>query len=317
MKLATIQSAGRRSIVLCTSAGAITLHELAKVQDELKAAAEAEDMLDLLRGGQWDVLRRWYHRGGRQQLADIPCIPQDQLHYMMPYAKPGKVIGIGMNYVNKAIELAGRPEEEPVIFLKPDTTLIGWNEAIRLPEAAGLITAEAELALIMGETCRYVSEAEALTKVAGYTTALDMTARDIFLRNPRYMQRAKSFDTFCSFGPVVYSLDELMLSDELRMNEEAAGSSEVIATDEHVADKLAQLEVATLHNGEIIHRNSVANMIYSPAQIIAFVSSFMTLHAGDVILTGTPGSVALRAGDDVGGKLTGMESISHPVIMES
>src|SRR3712207_5602116 len=138
--------------------------------------------------------------------------------------------------------------------MRPDTTIIGPGEEVVLPAQSERVTAEAELAVIIGREAKNVPEEDAPSVVAGFTTVLDMTAEDILRRNPRYLTRSKSFDTFFSFGP------ELVTPDE-------------------IAD-LDVLEVSTVLNGEVQRTNVVSNMVFSPWWLVAFHSRVMTLQIG-------------------------------------
>ncbi len=171
--------------------------------------------------------------------------------------------------------------------MKPDTTIIGPGEEILLPEQSERVTGEAELGLIIGREAKNASEEEAPSVVAGLTTVVDMTAEDILQRNPRYLTRAKSFDTFFSFGPQLVTLDEVR--------------------------EIGNLEVATVLNGEVWRRNVVSNMTFSPWFLVSFHSKVMTLLPGDIILTGTPGAVEIRDGDVVSCRINGFEPLSNPV----
>ncbi|GGO03622.1 fumarylacetoacetate hydrolase family protein [Saccharibacillus kuerlensis] len=256
--------------------------------NEKKGMNWETDILTLLQSGRMDALREWYYGKGAEILDSLPILPDDEVRYGALYRRPGKIIGIGMNYLEKAIELSGRPPgEEPVIFLKPDTSLIGPEDSIILPDGAGQIAAEAELAIVIGRTCRRVAEEEAIGAVAGYTTSLDMTAKDIHARNSRFLQRAKSFDTFLSLGASLSTPDEYA--------------------------NLSELAVETVLNGEVMHRNTVSQMIFSPTFLISFLSHIMTLNPGDVILTGTPGSVYIKPGDQVECRIEGMKTLTNLV----
>lgn len=283
MKLVTIGDNGREQAALWTDRGIIPLTSM----NEKFGTNWDTDLLTLLQTNQFTALRSWYgHEHG--QLASLPSLPVSDVSFRALYRRPGKIIGVGMNYWDKAIELSGRPpEDEPVIFLKPASSLIGSGETIRLPDAAGQVTAEAELAIVIGQTCKAVREDQALSFIAGYTTSLDMTAKEIHARNPRFMQRAKSFDTFLSLG------------------------SSLATPDEYV--NLNKLEIQTLHNGHVAHRNTVDRMIFSPAYLISFLSNVMTLHPGDVILTGTPGSVTIQSGDVVSCQIDGLRKLDNRV----
>ena len=194
-----------------------------------------------------------------------------------------------MNYVEHAGDLEEiAPSEEPASFMRPDTTIVGSSEEIRLPEQAERVTGEAELGLIIGREARNLSEEKAPSVVAGLTTILDMTAEDILRKNPRYLTRAKSFDTFFSFGPQLVTPDEV--------------------------GELRNLTVATVLNGEARRENLVSNMTFSPWFLVSFHSKVMTLLPGDVISTGTPGAVEIRDGDVLSCHIDGFEPLSNPVV---
>jgi 2-keto-4-pentenoate hydratase/2-oxohepta-3-ene-1,7-dioic acid hydratase in catechol pathway len=193
-----------------------------------------------------------------------------------------------MNYVEDAKELVNIPADaEPVGFLKPDTSLIGPGDAIMLPVQSELVTAEAELAIIIGKKCKNISEAEAPSAVAGFTTTLDITAADIHAKNQRFLTRSKSFDTFFGFGSHLLTVDE-------------------------IPDVLS-LTVQTCLNGEVIHQNIISNMRFRPWYAVSFHSQVMTLLPGDIILTGTPGPVVIRNGDRVECRINGFEPIMNIV----
>lgn len=283
MKLLTIEDKGREQVAFWTDRG---ITPLAWLNEQFGTSWDT-DLFTLLQNNQLTVLRSWYSNE-HEQLTSLPSLPASDVSYRALYRRPGKIIGVGMNYWDKAIELSGRPpEDEPVIFLKPDSSLIGSGETIRLPDSAGQVTAEAELAIVIGQTCKAIREDQAMSFIAGYTTSLDMTAKEIHARNPRFMQRAKSFDTFLSLGSSLSTPDEY--------------------------DNLNELEIQTIHNGDVTHRNTVDHMIFSPAYLISFLSNVMTLHPGDVILTGTPGSVTIQPGDSVGCQIEGLRKLDNRV----
>jgi 2-keto-4-pentenoate hydratase/2-oxohepta-3-ene-1,7-dioic acid hydratase in catechol pathway len=211
------------------------------------------------------------------------------LAYAPLYRRPRKIWGIGLNYVEHAGDLdETAPAEEPASFMRPDTTIIGPGEEIRLPEQSQRVTAEAELAVVIGREAKDIAEEEVPSVVAGFTTVLDMTAEDILRKNPRYLTRAKSFDTFFSFGP------ELVTTDEV--------------------DDVGALEVSTVLNGEVRRANSVSNMTFSPWSLVSFHSRVMRLLPGDVISTGTPGAVVIREGDVAECRISGFKPLANPVV---
>ncbi|QIN81930.1 fumarylacetoacetate hydrolase [Rubrobacter tropicus] len=248
------------------------------------------DLFSLIESGRLGGLRRRWDGLSERELEDLAgrTIPAGDLSYAPPYRRPRKIWGIGLNYAEHAGDLDEvSPSEEPASFMRPDTTIIGPGDAILLPEQSQRVTAEAELAVVIGREARNITEGEAPAFVAGFTTVLDMTAEDILRKNPRYLTRAKSFDTFFSFGP------ELVTPDEI--------------------DDIGALEVATVLNGEVLRRNTVSNMTFSPWWLVSFHSRIMRLLPGDVISTGTPGAVVVREGDVAECRITGFKPLANPV----
>ncbi len=133
--------------------------------------------------------------------------------------------------------------------------------------------AEGELGVVIGKRCRFLSAEDAPSAIFGYTTTLDLTALDVLAKNPRYLTRAKSIDTFFSFGPVLITADEV--------------------------GELASLEVVTEHNGQVGSSDFVRNMRHTPYELVRFHSQFMTLYPGDLISTGCPKGARIKAGDKV------------------
>jgi 2-keto-4-pentenoate hydratase/2-oxohepta-3-ene-1,7-dioic acid hydratase in catechol pathway len=284
MKLSTLNIDGRELAAICTENRYIAIESL----NASLGTSWPIEMLELIASGALQSLREWYNSGGREQLAGVPSIYADRAVLAPLYRNPGKIWGIGMNYVQDAAELEQKAEdEEPVGFMKPATTLIGPGQSIVLPEHAGTITAEAELAIVIEKTCRNVTEEEAPEMVAGITTALDMTAFDIHGRNPRFLARAKSYDTFLSIGSQLLTLEDI--------------------------PDILDVTVTTGLNGEKLHTNRIFNMKFRPWYTVAFHSAFMTLHPGDIIITGTPGAVVIRDGDVAVCYIDGLEPLVNPV----
>ncbi|MFV2015346.1 MAG: fumarylacetoacetate hydrolase family protein, partial [Candidatus Heimdallarchaeota archaeon] len=163
------------------------------------------------------------------------------------------------------------PSEYPVGFLKPDTTIIGHRQIIRIPQLSERTTGEAELGIIIGKECKDIDQTNWLDYVAGFTTIIDSTAEDILKKNTRYLGLSKSFDTFFSFGPHIMTPEEL--SD------------------------FSAIRVTTVLNNKIVGRNTVENMRFSLDFLVAFYSRVMTLVPGDIISTGTPKAGVLAHGD--------------------
>jgi 2-keto-4-pentenoate hydratase/2-oxohepta-3-ene-1,7-dioic acid hydratase in catechol pathway len=283
VRLTSLRMDGAEPAALVRPSGAVLLTAV----NEALGTTWAGTVQELLELGQVEQLRDWVG-GAPSGLLDELAIPQDQLAYAPLYRRPRKIWGIGLNYVEHAADLSEKaPSTEPASFLKPDTAIIGPGDAIRIPPQSQRTTAEGELGVIIGRECKDVDEADAPGVVAGFTTIIDMTAEDILEKNPRYLTRSKSFDTFFSFGPELVTVDE-------------------------VADVDA-LEVSTLHNGSLHRRNVVSNMTFRPWWLVAFHSRVMTLLPGDIISTGTPGAVHIRSGDVAGCEITGFRPLSNPV----
>lgn len=209
--------------------------------------------------------------------ADAPArrIPAAALTFGPPLAEFGTLWGIGLNYAEHAGDLDEERPDEPASFMKPATALTGPGGPIRLPptEQSERVTAEAELAVVMGRECRSVEKSGVQDVVAGFLPVIDVTAEDVLQRNPRFLTRAKSYDTFLVAGPA-------------------------IAVPEGPWD-LSALRVATEVNGEVRAENVVRNMLFPPAEIVSFHSEVMTLEPGDLFSTGTPGAAPIEPGDDV------------------
>jgi 2-keto-4-pentenoate hydratase/2-oxohepta-3-ene-1,7-dioic acid hydratase in catechol pathway len=268
----------------CREEAAIVLPDgVTPVREIYGFSEEDANLLSLLKSGRFYDLKEAYHRG--EMRGEIISRPS----HAPLYRNPRKIWGIGLNYVEHAGDLSEKaPSDEPASFMRPDTTIVGPSDEIVLPPQSERVTAEGELALVIGREAKDVSEEEAPNFVAGFTTVLDMTAEDILRRNPRYLTRAKSFDTFFSFGP------ELVTPDEI--------------------ENIDALEVATVLNGEIQRSNTVSNMTFSPWWLVSFHSRIMTLLPGDVISTGTPGAVVIHDGDIAGCRISGFEPLSNPVV---
>jgi 2-keto-4-pentenoate hydratase/2-oxohepta-3-ene-1,7-dioic acid hydratase in catechol pathway len=287
MRLATVRLEGVETAAVALENGAVPVIEI----NDALGTEWPTDLLLLIAGDHLVDLRlRWdaLSAGEMEEISRL-AIPASGVEYAPPYRRPRKIWGIGLNYAEHAGDLSETaPADEPASFMRPDTTIVGPGDEVVLPTQSERVTAEAELALIIGRTAKNVPEEDAPSVVAGFTTVLDMTAEDILRRNPRYLTRAKSFDTFFSFGP------ELVTPDE-------------------IAD-LESLKVSTVLNGEVRRTNTVSNMMFSPWWLVSFHSRIMTLLPGDVISTGTPGAVVVREGDVAECHITGFEPLSNPVV---
>ena len=202
-------------------------------------------------------------------------VPEADIAFGAPLERFGKLWGIGLNYEEHAGDLDEERPEEPASFMKPPSVLAGPGGPIRLPpvEQSERVTAEAELAVVMGRTCRNVAEEEFDDVIAGFLPVIDMTAEDVLQRNPRFLTRAKSYDTFLVTG-------------------------HALAVPEEPVD-LTSLSVQTVINGKVTAENDIRNMLFPPEAIVSFHSKVMTLEPGDLFSTGTPGAEPIEPGDSV------------------
>lgn len=211
-------------------------------------------------------------------------IPMHMVKLMAPIV-PGKIVCVGRNYAEHAREQGFEPPEIPILFLKPPSSVIGPEELILLPPQSQQVEHEGELAVVIQKRGRWISSENALSYVLGYTVANDVTARDLQRRDGQWT-RGKGFDTFCPIGPW-------------------------IETDLNPADVLVQTRI----NGEMRQLASTREMIFPVEQLIAFISSVMTLEPGDVILTGTPAGIGpLQDGDKVEVSVEGIGSLINGVM---
>jgi len=207
----------------------------------------------------------------------------------LPYAVPPKIWCIGLNYKSHAEDIDAVQPEEPGSFMKPASCMLQPGGKIFLPppEISDDVDAEGELGVIIGKTCRFVPVEHARDVIYGFTTTLDLTALDVLRKNPRYLTRAKSIDTFFSFGPVIVTADEV--------------------TD------LDGLEVITEHNGAVHSRDFVRNMKHGPLGLVSFHSGYFTLQPGDVISTGCPKGARIKPGDTVRARIDSVGTLSATV----
>jgi 2-keto-4-pentenoate hydratase/2-oxohepta-3-ene-1,7-dioic acid hydratase in catechol pathway len=207
---------------------------------------------------------------------------------LLPPCEPSKMIGVEKNYATHAAEMAGITGDgslpsEPLLFLKPSSSLLPDGGQIVYPQLSQRVDYEGELAVVVGQPCRNVSWQDASLAIFGYTIANDVTARDLQVTD-RQWTRAKGFDTFCPLGPQIVT----QLPNE------------------------AQLE--TRLNGQIVQSAALDQMVFSPAHLIAYISQFMTLWPGDVILTGPSGVGPLQVGDEVRVTISGIGTLTNGVV---
>ncbi|MCY4187025.1 MAG: fumarylacetoacetate hydrolase family protein [Bryobacterales bacterium] len=282
MRLCTFEFAGTTEAGILKDGGIVPISQL----NAKRGAKFPRSLLDLIREDTAPALQAL----ARGLEAEIPL---QEARLRIPYANPGKVWCIGLNYRSHAEDLREIQPEEPGSFMKPSSSFFEPGGAIELPpeELTSDVDAEGELALVFGKRCRDVPLEEVPNVIFGYTTALDMTALDILARNTRYLQRSKSFDTFFSFGPVIVTADE-------------------------VAD-LNSLVVQTMYNSELFSQDSVSNMKHRPFNLAAFHSRVMTFEPGDILSTGCPKGARIAPGDTVEARIEGVGSLRASVTRRS
>jgi len=234
-----------------------------------------EELLALIESGSIEELK--------QACAAVQAeLPLSEVRLRLPYENPPKIWCIGLNYYSHAQDIKAVQPEEPGSFMKPTSTLFEPDGTIELPpeDMSREVDAEGELGLIFGKRCRDVPLEAVPEVLLGYTTTLDMTALDILARNPRYLQRSKSFDTFFSFGPVIVTADEI--------------------------DDVSALEVVTLHNGKEFSRDFVRNMRHLPFKLAAFHTAVMTFEPGAILSTGCPKGARIQPADRVEARIEGV-----------
>jgi 2-keto-4-pentenoate hydratase/2-oxohepta-3-ene-1,7-dioic acid hydratase in catechol pathway len=277
MKIVRFRHGGTLHAGLLTDRGAVPIQAI-NARMGLKAP---NDVLELIREGV-DSLR--------EVPADIETLPVSEIMPVLPYDVPPKIWLVGLNYRSHAEDIGAVQPEEPGSFMKPASCMFQPEGTIELPppEISSDIDAEGELALIIGKRCRFVPAEHVRDVIFGYTVTLDLTALDVLRKNPRYLTRSKSIDTFFSFGPVIVTADEIADVDAL--------------------------EVITEHNGQIWSRDHVRNMRTSPFELVRFHSDFMTLEPGDILSTGCPKGARIKAGDSVRGRIQEVGTIGAHVV---
>ncbi len=197
---------------------------------------------------------------------------------------PTKIVAVGLNYRDHAAELGMKIPEEPLIFLKPSTCVIGPRDKIIIPSMSKRVDHEAELGIVIGKKAKNISDKEAMDVIMGFTCLNDVTARDLQYKDVQFT-RAKSFDTFCPIGPsIVKGIDP------------------------------SSLDITCTVNGEIRQSSNTSNLIHSVPEVVSFISRIMTLLPGDVIATGTPPGISqLNHGDTVTVTIKHIGSLTNPV----
>ncbi len=217
-------------------------------------------------------------------LSELP--PEAKL---LPPCAPSKIVCVGRNYAEHAKELGNQPPAEPLIFLKPPSSLIASRDAIVYPKLSQRVDFEGELGVVIGKRARNVRREDAESHILGYTCVNDVTARDLQKKDGQWT-RGKGFDTFCAVGPSIVRREDC---------------------------DLKSLRVQTFVDGEKKQDASVTEMLFGVNDIISYVSAFMTLEPGDLIATGTPPGVGpLQPGSKVQIVIEGIGILENTVIAQ-
>jgi 2-keto-4-pentenoate hydratase/2-oxohepta-3-ene-1,7-dioic acid hydratase in catechol pathway len=212
-------------------------------------------------------------------------VPLADATILAPVIPRSKVVAVGKNYHDHAAEMGGEAPAEPLLFLKPNTSVIGTGDRVVRPPQSSRVDFEGELAVVIGSVAKNVAEADAASVIFGYTIANDVTARDLQKKDGQWA-RAKGFDTFCPLGPVIETEFDL-----------------------------ASANIETRLNGALKQSAPLTDMIHSVAAIVAYASAVFTLLPGDVILTGTPAGVGpMESGDTVEVEVSGIGVLRNPIV---
>ncbi len=244
----------------------------------------------------------WAQAHGAEDLTE----PLEQTKLLAPIPRPGKLLCLAGNYAEHILEgggtFPGKEKMIPRFFIKPNTVIIGTGDAIRIPPSAAWADWELELAIVIGKAGRDIAVEDAAEHIGGYTIFNDISARELTFRVDHPEQPGDAYfdwlvgkwlDTFGPMGPWLTTADEVSQPDQLGMR--------------------------LWFNGELQQDGNSGQMIFSPAEAIAFISQFLTLQAGDVISTGTPAGIGLmkkiklRPGDRIRGEIDGLGAIENPV----
>lgn len=218
---------------------------------------------------------------------DLPQLPPGAR--LLPPCAPSKIVCVGRNYAEHAKELGNEPPKEPLIFLKPPSSLIASGDVIVYPKLSARVDFEGELGVVIGRKARHVPVAEAFRYILGYTCVNDVTARDLQKKDGQWT-RGKGFDTFCAAGPCILPVEQ--------------------------AD-FRSFRVQTFVDGDRKQDAPVTEMLFGVDVIIAYISAFMTLEPGDLIATGTPPGVGpLQPGSKVQIVIEGIGVLENTVVAE-
>ena len=236
----------------------------------------------------------WQEAAKLEIPADAPRLPKEAVEFLPPIARPGKIICVGLNYREHVLEGGREIPDYPTVFLKASSSIIAHQQAIHLPAVSQMVDFEAELAVVIGRETINCSAEQAEDYIAGYTILNDVSARDYQRRTSQWTM-GKSCDTFGPMGPVLVTWDEI--------------------PDAHA------LTISSTLNGYEMQRSNTSNLIFGIPFLIEYVSSVMTLEAGDILSTGTPSGVGcfreppifLKSGDTVEITIESIGTLTNPV----
>ena len=263
MKLLTFEEQGLQKLGIQTDKGII---DVEKTAENLGNTNVKTDIMEVIAGGK-EAVRQL------QEIVDKAVtegkavwVDSEEMVWGPCVTKPEKIICVGLNYRKHADETNAPYPEYPILFNKFNNTLTGHKREIPIPEVTEKLDYEVELAIVIGKKAKYVSKEQALDYVFGYCTANDLSARDLQMRTPQWML-GKVGDGFSPIGPYLVTADE-------------------------VGDP-NNLQLKTIVNGEVRQNSNTSDMIFDCAEIVSYISQYLTLEPGDIILTGTPEGVVL------------------------
>lgn len=258
------------------------LHKLGVQTDEgiidIQATAEKTgisdvetDIMAVIAGGEQAINQLSNLLKQAEEANTVVYVNSENLVWGPSVTRPHKIICVGLNYRKHADETNAPYPEVPILFNKFDNTLTGHNSEIPVPKVTEKLDYEVELAIVIGKKTKNVNEADALDYVFGYSTANDLSARDLQMRTPQWML-GKIGDKFSPMGPYLVTADEVGDPNDLKLK--------------------------TIVNGEVKQDSNTSDMIFNCAEIVSYISQYLTLEPGDVILTGTPEGVVLGLPED-------------------
>ncbi len=300
MRLVTYCSKGRVRLGALLDDHVVDLHRAHQAACKCRGEHVPSDLLGLLQGGEASMTaaRQALAFAGQQPATEDFREPLADVQLLPPIPRPGKVVCSGLNYRSHLAEIREPVPQYPILFHKAATSLIGHGQSIVLPRISRQVDYEGELAVVIGRRGKSIPESEALSYVAGYTCANDVSAHDLEFRTSQWTS-GKMLDTFCPLGPVLVTPDEIPNPNALRLK--------------------------TILNGKTVQDACTSDMVFPVPFLVSYISSLATLEPGDLILTGTPAGIGcnkqpqvfLQPGDEVDIQIEGIGRLSNPVTAEA